>query len=85
MPTLTIPNVPDSVMKRLEALAHRQGCTLEVEARLCLQKILSETKVPIAEEEEKTIPERVRVRRESLSVPPLTEEFLQMDKNLGRP
>lgn len=87
MATLTISNVPDSVVRGLEALARQHDCTLEVEAWMCLQKGLSETraKVPITAEEEKAILERIRVRRESLSVPPPTEEFLRKAKNWGRP
>jgi plasmid stability protein len=87
MAALTIPNVPDSVVRRLEEQARQRGCSLEVEARLCLEEGLSRLRkvVPKTPEEVNRILEEIRIHRESLHTPPLTEEFLQEAKNWGRP
>ena len=87
MATLTIPNVPESVFKQLEAQARRHGCMLGVEALLCLEEGLSKSwrRDPRTPEEVERLLEEARVSRESLSAPPLTEEFLRNAKNWGRP
>ena len=87
MPTLTIPDVPESVVLQLEALAKEQGCTVEGAARLCLEEGLPKMadKGPMTREEVERFLEEVRISRESLRTPPLTEEFLREAKNWGRP
>lgn len=80
MTTLTIPDMPDAVIRQLSAQASQHHCTLEEEARMRL--VSTVRKSP---EEVRCILEKIRIHRESLSVPPPTEEFLREAKNWGRP
>lgn len=80
MNTLTISDVRDDIVHDLEEQAKLHRRTLAEEARLRLARPVGKSP-----EEVKRVLERFRKSREALSVPPLTEEFLEKAKNWGRP
>ena len=63
MATLTIHNIPDDLLKKLEKSAHENGRSVEEEA---MQRILS-TRFPRDEREREAVIQRIREHRRKLA------------------
>ena len=63
MATLTIHNIPDELLKKLEKSAHENGRSVEEEA---MQRILS-TRFPRDEREREAVIQRIREHRRKLA------------------
>ena len=63
MATLTINNIPDELLKKLEKSAHENGRSVEEEA---MQRILS-TRFPRDEREREALLQRIREHRRKLA------------------
>ena len=79
MRTLTIRNLPEAVYEQLRHQAVRNKCTLNDELLRCLKSA-----VEIHPRNRAEFLETVVRERESLSVPPLTDEFLEQAIATGR-
>ena len=80
MPALTIKNVPRELYERLKENAARHRRSVNSEAIVCLEKVLQSS--PLDAE---TFLLRIENFQQTLSVPPLTDEFLEQAKEEGRP
>jgi len=80
MPSLTIKNIPEGLYRRLKQRAARNRRSMNNEVILCLEKELLAHRL-----DPKKFLAEVEARRESLNIPPLTDEFLHWAKNKGRP
>jgi antitoxin FitA len=80
MPSLTIKNVPISILERLKAQAASHRRSLNLEVITCLEAITHS--VPLDSE---TLLARFRMVRVKPSGPRLTDRVLTRLKNQGRP
>ncbi|CAA9525546.1 MAG: hypothetical protein AVDCRST_MAG91-2482 [uncultured Sphingomonadaceae bacterium] len=81
MANLTIEDVPDELCRTFRAIAPERRRLVVSRLVACLE---NEVRVRPARDVERTIQE-IRAFRESLNVPPLTEEFIERAINEGRP
>lgn len=79
MATLTIKSIPDHLYQLLKKRAAQEHRSINSEVIVCLERALL-MKRPDPE----IVLERVRELRESLTVPYLTDDFLQSAKREGR-
>ncbi len=80
MPALTIKNVPQDLYERLKENAARHRRSVNSEVIVCLEKVLQS--FPLDAE---AFLLRIENFQQTLSVPPLTDEFLEQAKEEGRP
>ena len=80
MPALTIKNVPQDLYERLKENAARHRRSVNSEVIVCLEKVLQS--FPLDAE---AFLLRIENFQQALSVPPLTDEFLEQAKEEGRP
>ncbi len=80
MPGLTIKNIPQELFDRLKENAARHRRSINSEVIVCLEKVLQSSPV-----DPKTLLRRIENFQQTLSVPPLTDEFLKQAKEEGRP
>jgi plasmid stability protein len=79
MATLTIKGLPDTLYRRLKARAAKQRRSINSEAILCLERELLADRV-----DPRIVLARIDRLRESLRLPPLTDELLREAKEYGR-
>ena len=80
MPTLTIKNIPQDLYERLKENAAKSRRSLNREIIFCLEQALGGRRV-----DPDDFLARIRVLREEIALPPLTDEFLAEARNDGRP
>jgi plasmid stability protein len=83
MASLTIKGIPEELCERLRRSADENRRSMNREAIVCLERALAK-RVP-AKVDVQTQLARIRELRESLNVPPLTDEMLREAKEWGRP
>ena len=80
MPAITIKNIPDNLYKQIKKSAAQNYRSINGEVLYRLQNSLSEKQ---ADPEE--LIKKIADYRNKLKTPVLTDEFLKMAKNQGRP
>lgn len=79
MATLTIKSVPDHLYQLLKRRAAEEHRSINSEVIVCLERALL-----LKHQDPQLVIQRVKELRESLSLPFLTDEFLQKAKREGR-
>ena len=80
MPAITIKNIPDNLYKQIKKSAAQNYRSINGEVLYRLQNSLTEKQVDPEE-----LIKKIAEYRNKLKTPELTDEFLEMAKNQGRP
>ncbi len=80
MPAITIKNIPDNLYKQIKKSAAQNYRSINGEVLYRLQNSLTEKQVDPEE-----LIKKIAEYRNKLKTPELTDEFLKMAKNQGRP
>jgi len=80
MATLTIKNIPERLLKRLKESAAQHRRSINSEAICCLERVLG-----VHRADPKEFLAEVDAARKRMPYVNLTEEFLRVAKNEGRP
>ena len=81
MHTITLKSVPDTLYESLKDAAQKNRRSLNQETLLRVEQSLDAT--PRRNPEEML--RRIREMRERMNLPPVTEEFINSAKRMGRP
>ncbi|MCB0296004.1 MAG: Arc family DNA-binding protein [Calditrichaeota bacterium] len=79
MPAITVKNIPADLYHRLKESANLHRRSVNSEILYCLEKALRVQRI-----DPETFLTRIEKIQQSLSVPPLTDEFLKKAKEEGR-
>lgn len=80
MPAITVKRIPQELYERLKESARIHRRSINSEILVCLERVLLTRKV-----DPKNFISRIEGLQTSLSLPPLTDDFLSEVKNAGRP
>lgn len=80
MATLTIKNIPEELYAKLKQSAQRHHRSVNSHTIVCLEQALRGRRL-----DPEAFLARVRILQQKVSLPELTDEFLQDAKNEGRP
>jgi plasmid stability protein len=79
MPAITVKNIPTDLYHRLKESANLHRRSVNSEILYCLEKALNVQRI-----DPETFLARIEKIQQSLSFPPLTDEFLKKAKEEGR-